>query len=86
MSLKNPRKRAVVMAVDENGYNVLTKEYIKGVCSENGLFETPHLNTALYLHYKGTQTTITNPFRIQKDLVPRSIFKHKSYLARMQRH
>lgn len=41
------------MDVDENGYNVLTPDYIKAVCSENGLFETPHLNTALYLHYKG---------------------------------
>ena len=55
MSLKNPRKKAAVMATDENGYNVLTFEYIKSVCAENGLFETPHLNTALYLHYKGKQ-------------------------------
>jgi len=53
MSLKVSRRKAAVMAQDENGFNVLTIEYIKGVCAENGLFETPHLNTALYLHYKG---------------------------------
>ncbi len=41
------------MATDENGFNVLTTEYVKGICIENGLYETPHLNTALYLHYKG---------------------------------
>ena len=47
------RRKVAVMDVDENGYNVLTHDYIKAVCAENGLFETPHLNTALYLHYKG---------------------------------
>lgn len=53
MSLKPRTRKAVEMATDENGFSKLTQQYIKYICAENGLFDTPHLNTAMYLHYKG---------------------------------
>lgn len=31
----------------------MTKEYIKKHCKEHKLYQTPHLNDVLYLHFKG---------------------------------
>jgi hypothetical protein len=41
------------MAKDGNGEPYLTPEYIKACCLEQGLYEQPHLNEKLYLHFKG---------------------------------
>ena len=31
----------------------ITVKYIKKLCKEHGLYQTPELNDVLYLHYKG---------------------------------
>lgn len=46
-------RKTAHMSKNENGHSYLTPEYIKAVCIESGLFETPHLNEKLYLHFKG---------------------------------
>jgi hypothetical protein len=50
-SLKS-RKEAI-MPKDGHGNSYLSKEYIKAVCIESGLYEQPHLNEKLYLHFRG---------------------------------
>ena len=51
--LMNKRKEATIER-DENGYNRLTKDYLRALCEqEEGLYAYPHLNSKLYLHYKG---------------------------------
>lgn len=50
-SLKS--RKAATMAKDGNGEPYLTPEYIKACCLEQGLYEQPHLNEKLYLHFKG---------------------------------
>ena len=49
-SLKS--RKPAVMPKDGHGENMLTTEYIKAICSEHGLYEQPHLNEKLYLHFK----------------------------------
>jgi dynein assembly factor 1, axonemal len=38
---------------DANGVPYLTDEYLVRLCEENDQYTTPHLNSSLYLHYKG---------------------------------
>jgi hypothetical protein len=38
----------------------MTKEAIKKHCRELKLYQTPHLNDVLYLHYKGKSVLVTN--------------------------
>lgn len=33
----------------------ITKDWLRKLCKENGLYVTPHLNDKLYLHYKGVK-------------------------------
>jgi dynein assembly factor 1, axonemal len=47
-----PRKPAEVPK-DGHGQPYISKEYLRALCAEIGLFETPHVNTKLYLHFKG---------------------------------
>lgn len=46
-------RKGLIISRDEAGYNKLTPEYVSHVCVEKGGFHTAHLNTCLYLHYKG---------------------------------
>ena len=39
--------------LNEEGHNIITQKYLKELCSEMGLYETPKLNTKLFLHNKG---------------------------------
>ena len=48
-----PSQQQVEMEKDENGFNILTLEYIKELCEANGQYTTPVLNDTLYLHFKG---------------------------------
>ena len=41
------------MEQDEEGRNVLTHNYVVGVCEYNGQYTTPKCNNKLFLHYKG---------------------------------
>lgn len=50
-SLKS--KKGAVLPKDGHGNTYLTPEYVKALCLETGLYETPHLNEKLYLHFKG---------------------------------
>lgn len=36
---------------DNEGRNIITKRFLKKLCEHDELFETPHLNKHLYLHY-----------------------------------
>lgn len=47
-----PRKPAEIPK-DGHGKPYISKEYLRALCEEIGLFETPHLNDKLYLHFKG---------------------------------
>jgi dynein assembly factor 1 len=38
---------------DEQGRKIITEAYVKKLCSQNHQYETPRLNTQLYLHYQG---------------------------------
>ena len=38
---------------DEDGQKIITKDFLKQVCIYNQTYETPKLNTHLYLHYMG---------------------------------
>ncbi|KAI8901387.1 hypothetical protein BC833DRAFT_577978 [Globomyces pollinis-pini] len=44
---KNPRQ------VDEKGNTLMTLKYLKHLCKEQKLYQTPELNDILYLHFKG---------------------------------
>jgi hypothetical protein len=46
-------KQAEVMKQDENGNNVLNRDYIRHIVKEQGGFDTPTLNNFLRLHFKG---------------------------------
>ena len=50
-SLKS--RKAAAMSKDGNGQPYLTPEFIRACCVEQGLYEQPHLNEKLYLHFKG---------------------------------
>lgn len=39
--------------VDENGRKIMTPKYLRDLCVELELYETPELNTTLYVHFKG---------------------------------
>lgn len=38
---------------DEKGHKIITEPYVKKLCSQNHQYETPRLNTQLYLHFQG---------------------------------
>lgn len=38
---------------DEQGRKIITEAYVKKLCNQNHQYETPRLNTQLYLHYQG---------------------------------
>ena len=38
---------------DDKGRSIITKPFLKKLCEYQDLFETPRLNTHLYLHYMG---------------------------------
>lgn len=38
---------------DENGNRIITVKFIKNLCEQQELFDTPNLNKRLYLHYQG---------------------------------
>lgn len=59
---KNPE-----MERDEDGNNILTKEYVIAVCEFNGQYRTPKANTQLYLHYKGKRLIISWLLTINSD-------------------
>jgi hypothetical protein len=50
MSAKN--KEAIPDEVDENENPIMTKKYLRQLCYQLELYETPSLNEKLYLHYK----------------------------------
>ena len=39
--------------VDEKGNTVMTVKYLKQLCKEQKLYQTPELNDKIYLHFKG---------------------------------
>lgn len=46
--------RSVDMDRDpDTGKAILSERYLRDLCDVNGQFETPYLNDALYLHFKG---------------------------------
>lgn len=46
-------RKAAIIPKDGLGNAYLTPEYLKALCAEQGLYEQPHLNGKLYLHFKG---------------------------------
>lgn len=49
---KRQANRELIM--DEQGCSHMTKEYLLQLCEDtDGCYETPRLNTRLFLHYKG---------------------------------
>lgn len=42
--------------VDEQGNTKMTLKYLKQLCRDDGLYQTPELNDILYLHFKGRWT------------------------------
>jgi len=49
------KKVAANIPKDEKGHPYITEEYLVKLCEENEQFTTPHLNSTMYLHYKGIQ-------------------------------
>ncbi|TPX34549.1 hypothetical protein SmJEL517_g02833 [Synchytrium microbalum] len=39
--------------LDDKGNTIMTKEYLKQLCKEQKLYQTPELNDKIYLHFKG---------------------------------
>ena len=38
---------------DEKGFILMTEDYICELCEYQGYYHVPHLNSCLYLHFKG---------------------------------
>lgn len=38
---------------NEKGFILMTEEYILDLCEYQGYYHLPHLNSILYLHFKG---------------------------------
>jgi hypothetical protein len=67
-------KQAEIMKQDENGDNVLNREYIRHIVKEQGGFDTPTLNNFLRLHFKGkTLRSTQTDVRLRKNLVHRRV-------------
>ena len=48
-----PKKVKAQAEVNERGQIIITKKYLRQLCEELELYETPHLNDKLFLHFKG---------------------------------
>ncbi|KAJ3389890.1 Dynein assembly factor 1, axonemal [Lobulomyces angularis] len=55
------RWRKDAREVDEKGNAIMTVPYIKQLCKEQKLYQTPELNDRLYLHFKGMSFYSNNP-------------------------
>lgn len=55
MEVIHRHKKKVEPEVNERGHKIITPPYLKRLCEELDLYETPHLNDKLFLHFKGFQ-------------------------------
>lgn len=62
----------------------MTEELIRKHCKEQRLYQTPHLNDVLYLHYKGTHDRINNRTDNQKNFY--SFFSGFSFIESLEKY
>ncbi|KAL5038196.1 hypothetical protein BDV3_001652 [Batrachochytrium dendrobatidis] len=52
-ALASRRLRKDAKEIDEQGNTLMTPRYLKQLCKEQKLYQTPELNDIIYLHFKG---------------------------------